>query len=418
MVDHKPENVAMTDQMSSVMRLLILSPIRYPSALDERGMPRKSGVFLYGPPGGGKTMVKSNALYLSARLGATAIDVDPSTGIEGFAHATSMAKRLLDDGHKVVIAMEDMEKLAVRDRAKVLDLLDGTSSKQNRVIYVGTTNFIESIDRAMLRPGRFDAVVECALPDLSAFTQLVNVLIKPEDRGIIDYAEAFPYFEGYSYAFIANAVQLIIRAAIDRAKGDLDEMSVNTQDLIDAAMSVRGHHELMQEQVKVEPPKLEALYREISNQAIEDYLENNSVMTENDNTDYDEIVGDVLEELLAAAERVERAGVPKACIWLDPGLGFAKTSAQSVELLSSLGRFQKTGYRVLVGPSRKSFIAELAPDRGGGRPSADQRLGGTAAAVAVCAAAGVEAIRGHDVYVMRQVVAVTHALRSGRGGVP
>ena len=57
MVDHKPENVAMTDQMSSVMRLLVLSPLRYPSALDERGMPRKSGVFLYGPPGGGKTMV-------------------------------------------------------------------------------------------------------------------------------------------------------------------------------------------------------------------------------------------------------------------------------------------------------------------------------------------------------------------------
>jgi dihydropteroate synthase len=136
------------------------------------------------------------------------------------------------------------------------------------------------------------------------------------------------------------------------------------------------------------------------------------------NTDYAELITDVLDELLAAAERVEHAGVPRASIWLDPGLGFAKTSAQSAELLSSLGRFRKTGYRILVGPSRKSFIAELAPDRGGAKPSADQRLGGTAAAVAVCTAAGVEAIRVHDVYVMRQVVAVTEALRSGRGGAP
>ena len=133
------------------------------------------------------------------------------------------------------------------------------------------------------------------------------------------------------------------------------------------------------------------------------------------NTDYGDLIADVVRELCAAAERVERAGVPRASVWLDPGLGFAKTAAQSAELLSSLGRFRKTGYRVLVGPSRKSFIAELAPNPGGERPSAEDRLGGTAAAVAVCAAAGVDAIRVHDVHVMRQVVAVANALSSRRG---
>ncbi len=53
------------------------------------------------------------------------------------------------------------------------------------------------------------------------------------------------------------------------------------------------------------------------------------------NTDYGDVVEDVLTELLAAAERVERAGVPRASVWLDPGLGFAKTAAQSAVLLSS-----------------------------------------------------------------------------------
>lgn len=136
------------------------------------------------------------------------------------------------------------------------------------------------------------------------------------------------------------------------------------------------------------------------------------------NTDYDDVVADVLEELLAAAERVERAGVRRASVWLDPGIGFAKTALQSAALLSSLGRFQKTGYRILVGPSRKSFIAELAPDPGGGLPSADDRLGGTAAAVAICVAAGVDAVRVHDLRVMRQLVCVAEALWSPTEGAP
>jgi dihydropteroate synthase len=134
------------------------------------------------------------------------------------------------------------------------------------------------------------------------------------------------------------------------------------------------------------------------------------------NTDYGDVVEDVLTELLEAAQRVERAGVPRASIWLDPGLGFAKTAAQSAVLLTSLGRFRKTGYRVLVGPSRKSFIAELAPNPGGEPPPSDDRLGGTAAAVAICAAAGVDAVRVHDVFEMRQLIRVTQALREAGGG--
>jgi dihydropteroate synthase len=127
-------------------------------------------------------------------------------------------------------------------------------------------------------------------------------------------------------------------------------------------------------------------------------------------TNYDDVVSKVLAELLEGARRVEEAGVPRASIWLDPGLGFAKTAPQTVALLRSLGRFRKTGYRVLVGPSRKSFISELAPNPSGQAPPAHDRLGGTAAAVAYCVAARVEAVRVHDVHVMRQVVDVMKAL--------
>lgn len=133
-------------------------------------------------------------------------------------------------------------------------------------------------------------------------------------------------------------------------------------------------------------------------------------------TDYDDVVEDVVRELVEAADRVAAAGVARPSIWLDPGLGFAKTAEQSLSLLRSLGRFRKTGYRVLVGPSRKSFIGQLAPKPGGEAAPPDARLGGTLAAVAHCAHAGVDAIRVHDVHDARQFLAMRDVL-SARGEV-
>ena len=207
--------------------------------------------------------------------------------------------------------MEDMEKLATRDRAKVLDILDGTSSQGFRRVPIGTTNFLEQIDRAMLRPGRFDAVEYCGLPDRSAFEQLVKVLISEQDRGDIDYDEAFPHYEGYSYAFIANAVQIILRAAINRAKGDLSVMSINTADLITAAQSVRGHFDLMQEEVVVDRPPLDGLFRSIVFEEVESFLSDNSVMTD-DTTDYSYIVQKVHETVDEIIEgRLDGASIYK-----------------------------------------------------------------------------------------------------------
>lgn len=126
--------------------------------------------------------------------------------------------------------------------------------------------------------------------------------------------------------------------------------------------------------------------------------------------DYEDLVLDVLDELVRAAGRVEAAGVPRESVWIDPGVGFAKTPEQSARLLGSLGSFAQTGYRVLVGPSRKSLISRLAPDFDGTSPNPDQRLGGSAAAAAICVLGGADAIRVHDVRVMRQAVRLTEAV--------
>jgi dihydropteroate synthase len=129
-----------------------------------------------------------------------------------------------------------------------------------------------------------------------------------------------------------------------------------------------------------------------------------------DNARYDDVVSEVLAELSAAAVRASSNGVRFDRLWLDPGIGFAKTATDSLTLMAALPRFVRSGYRILVGPSRKSFIAavEAAAQAPQSKPS--ERVGGTAAAVVFSVMAGAQAVRVHDVAAMRQAVLVTEAL--------
>src|SRR5690606_15681663 len=76
-------------------------------------------------------------------------------------------------------------------------------------------------------------------------------------------------------------------------------------------------------------------------------------------TSQGDLVFEVRASLLREGERALAAGVARERIWLDPGIGFAKTAFQSAELLRSLPILVSTGYPILVGASRKSFIAEI-----------------------------------------------------------
>ncbi len=121
---------------------------------------------------------------------------------------------------------------------------------------------------------------------------------------------------------------------------------------------------------------------------------------------YDDVVGEVLEYLLGRARYAEELGVTKERILIDPGIGFGKTFEHNILLLQNLERFVNTGYRVLVGVSRKAFIGNLT-----GKSNPAERIFGTAAAVARCVNAGVSIVRVHDVAAMSDVVKVTQAIK-------
>jgi dihydropteroate synthase len=132
------------------------------------------------------------------------------------------------------------------------------------------------------------------------------------------------------------------------------------------------------------------------------------------NVRYGDVTRDVRDELMAAVDRAVSAGVRAEQIWIDPGIGFAKTAAQSVELLARIDQLAATGQRVLVGASRKSFIAERAPLASGDAPTAQQRLGGSAAALTLAVYLGAHGVRVHDVLEMRQAALLAAQLREAR----
>ena len=98
-------------------------------------------------------------------------------------------------------------------------------------------------------------------------------------------------------------------------------------------------------------------------------------------------------------------GIPKERLFIDPGIGFGKTLRHNLWLLRNLDPFVATGHRVLVGASRKAFIGKLT-----GKEKSADRVFGTAATVALCAAAGVSIVRVHDVGEMLDVVKVANAI--------
>jgi dihydropteroate synthase len=121
---------------------------------------------------------------------------------------------------------------------------------------------------------------------------------------------------------------------------------------------------------------------------------------------YGDIVEEVLVFLLERAAKAQRFGVPEGRIFIDPGIGFGKTVEHNLDLLRNLDRLVATGYRVLVGPSRKRFIGQIT-----GRDQPADRIFGTAAVVALCVTAGVSVVRVHDVAAMVDVVRMMSALR-------
>lgn len=120
---------------------------------------------------------------------------------------------------------------------------------------------------------------------------------------------------------------------------------------------------------------------------------------------YDDVVAEVRSFLAERVRALVAAGAAEELLIVDPGIGFGKTIEHNLELMRRLAELKSIGRPVLVGPSRKSTIGKAL----GGLPP-DERLEGTAAAVAICIANGADVVRVHDVKEMVRVARMADAI--------
>lgn len=122
-------------------------------------------------------------------------------------------------------------------------------------------------------------------------------------------------------------------------------------------------------------------------------------------TNYQDLIGEIYEFLAQRVEAAVTAGIALQHIILDPGIGFAKTYAQNLEILRQISKFHALGCPILIGTSRKSFIGHIL-----NQPDPQQRIWGTAATCCAAIAGFADILRVHDVAELRDVCRVADAI--------
>jgi len=124
--------------------------------------------------------------------------------------------------------------------------------------------------------------------------------------------------------------------------------------------------------------------------------------------EYDDLLVEVESVLAACCQQALEAGIPPESIAIDPGIGFGKTVEDNLRLLRHVSRFCQSGYPVLLGTSRKSFLGAVL-----NQPVTDKRLYGTLSTIALAVAGGVKILRVHDVAPARDAALVAWAVCQG-----
>ncbi len=115
-----------------------------------------------------------------------------------------------------------------------------------------TTNYVETLHKGMLRPGRLDAIINIGELDTNGVKKLIEVTLgseklygDPPDFERIDWEAVYPAYEGYLPAFVVEAAGLAVRHQIKRLKGKVNGELLTTEDLIGSGHQKRRQYELM-----------------------------------------------------------------------------------------------------------------------------------------------------------------------------
>lgn len=245
-----------TPETSALIQTNIFSPLRHTDACRRHKIPLKRGILLSGRYGTGKSLTARVTAKVAVDNGWTFIMLDKA---QGLASAIEFARTY----QPCVIFAEDIDRAgADRDNDEavndLVNLLDGLITKDMEMEVVLTTNFIDRIDRALLRPGRFDAVITIQPPDGETAIRLIrqyarNLVSNSEDLSKVGEV-------------IAGQIPATIREVVERAKLTMlmeERERLTADDLYFAAKGMTEHMALLEDK-KPESSPAERFYTALS----------------------------------------------------------------------------------------------------------------------------------------------------------
>ena len=244
LLDAKEEELLFKDDLQTQVETNLFTPINHTQECRNLQIPLKRGILLEGPYGTGKTM----AAYITARKceanGWTFIMLDK---VAGLAAALDLAKLY----QPAVIFAEDIDRVvAGEDRTvsidDVLNTIDGIGAKDTEIITCLTTNHVEQINKAMLRPGRLDAIISVTPPDAKTAMALVHLYARELLSPDADLEEAGKELDGQIPAVIREAVERAKLYALTRVGGDITKLVLEGSDVAAAAKGMKAHLKLLQ----------------------------------------------------------------------------------------------------------------------------------------------------------------------------
>jgi transitional endoplasmic reticulum ATPase len=243
----REQDMVFSARVEGAIKTNIFAPIEYATQARKAGIPLKRGVLLAGQFGVGKTLAAHVTAKKASEQGWTFLYVEtPSELAEAirFAQMYAPAVVFCEDIDRIYDKLEGQKRDAKTD--ELLNIVDGIDSKAGEVMVVLTTNNVENIHQALLRPGRLDAVINVEPPDAEAVGRLIRVY----GRGLV------PLDEDLSMVgeLLAGAIPAVIREAVERAKLSAIRLNPN-HDLVVTGAALLDAATSMEMQLKLLMPK-------------------------------------------------------------------------------------------------------------------------------------------------------------------
>lgn len=236
------ETLIFPDDVEKRIQTSLFTPVLHTDRVRKAGVPLKRGVLLAGPYGVGKTLTASVLARMCEDNGWSFLYLKD---VYSLSTAIEFAKMY---GPTVVFSEDVDEVLGTQERTtmvnSILNTIDGVDAKQSEVMVVLTTNHVDQVNRAMLRPGRLDDVIIVPPPDAAAAIRLVSQY----GGELVKEGENFDR----SGQRMAGMIPAVIREVVERAKltslSDNEEIIIDDESLALAAKTMKDQLELLQEE--------------------------------------------------------------------------------------------------------------------------------------------------------------------------